>query len=128
MEPITVTTTQNIGLEYELASLWERIAGRIIDGLIIGAYAVLVALIIFNTNLWDNFQWGLILFVLPVFFYDLISEVWMNGQSVGKRVMHIKVISLGAAQPWPVRNSVGVPPRRFFANEQHMRPRQCCSF
>jgi uncharacterized RDD family membrane protein YckC len=32
-------------------------------------------------------------------FYDLIFEIFMNGQSVGKRIMKIKVISLDGGQP-----------------------------
>ena len=32
-------------------------------------------------------------------FYDLIFEIFMNGQSIGKRIMKIKVISLDGGQP-----------------------------
>ena len=32
-------------------------------------------------------------------FYDLLCEVFMNGQSFGKKVMKIKVISLNGARP-----------------------------
>src|SRR4051812_13575170 len=38
MSTVKITTTQNIELEYDLASLGERLVGRILDGLVIGAY------------------------------------------------------------------------------------------
>jgi hypothetical protein len=36
---------------------------------------------------------------LPVMFYSLLSEVFMNGQTLGKRIMRIKVISINGNQP-----------------------------
>ena len=99
MNTIKITTSQNIELEYDLASVGERIVGRIVDGLIIVAYGVLIVLIFINGKLMDGNRWILFLFLLPVVFYDLFSEVFMNGQSVGKRVMNIKVISLNGSHP-----------------------------
>jgi uncharacterized RDD family membrane protein YckC len=102
MSTIKITTTQNIELEYELASLGDRIVGRILDGLIIGAYAFIVIMIfVYGTNRGGSSEFiGVLAFLaaMPVVFYDLVSEILMNGQSVGKRVMKIKVISLDGGQ------------------------------
>ncbi len=38
MNTISITTSQNIELEYDLGSLGDRMLGRIIDWLVIGAY------------------------------------------------------------------------------------------
>ncbi len=102
MNTISITTAQNIDLEYDLASLGERILGRIIDGLILAAYViVLLALIGFGN--FDNFITNNvsldIIFILPIVFYDLLSESLLNGQSIGKKVMTMKVISLNGDQP-----------------------------
>lgn len=101
MNNISITTSQNIELEYELASVGDRVVGRIIDLLIIGAYAILVILLFsFSSNSGSGPNFLLIfVLLLPVIFYDLILEMWLNGQSVGKRVMSIKVISLTGEQP-----------------------------
>ena len=99
MNTIRITTTQNIELEYELASLGERILGRIIDGLILVAYAAVVAIMLVSANLLDGNGWLVLVFGSPIIFYDLAFEVFMNGQSVGKKVMNIKVISLDGGQP-----------------------------
>src|ERR1051325_3778146 len=40
----------------------------------------------------------LIFIGFPVMFYDLLCEMLLNGQSVGKKVMGIKVISLNGNQ------------------------------
>lgn len=100
MNTIKITTPQNIELEYELASLGERIVGYLIDRFILGSYILVIALIFFNANLFYLGEaWVVYLFMIPVLFYDLASEVLMNGQTVGKRVMNIKIISLDGGQP-----------------------------
>jgi uncharacterized RDD family membrane protein YckC len=97
MNTIKITTSQNIELEYDLASLGERIAGRIFDTLIIGAY-VLLLFYVFSRSKYNSLRTlqvlTIVVSLLPIIFYDLLSELLMNGQSVGKRIMKIKVISL----------------------------------
>ena len=102
MNTIHITTSQNIDVEYELGSLGDRILGRIIDWIVLIAYVVLVLSLIGFSNIGrfiDTNGWIVIVFILPVFLYDLLCELLLNGQSVGKRVMSIKVISLNGLQP-----------------------------
>lgn len=100
MNTIKITTTQNIEIEYDLASLGERIVGRLLDGLILGAYVVILFVIGYNMrNFVEKNTWLIIILIMPIMFYDLVSEILMNGQSVGKRIMNIKVVSLNGAQP-----------------------------
>src|SRR5688500_1881020 len=101
MNSISITTTQNIELEYELGSLGDRVVGRIIDGLIIIAYVVIILVFMSYVGKGISGASTLIMFMLflPVVFYDLVSEIVLNGQSVGKKVMSIKVISLNGEQP-----------------------------
>lgn len=102
MNIILITTSQNIELEYELGSVGDRIVGSIIDGIIKGAYAIVVMAIFVFGNL-RVFSRTYIIFIvllaLPFVFYNLASELLLNGQSVGKKVMGIKVISLSGEQP-----------------------------
>ncbi|MBS1917016.1 MAG: RDD family protein [Bacteroidetes bacterium] len=101
MNTIRITTTQNIELEYDLASLGDRIVGRIIDMLIIAAY-VIVFLVVMSAGagtVFDRNPWLIMIFILPIAFYDLALEILLNGQSVGKRVMKIKVINIDGNQP-----------------------------
>ena len=91
MNTIFVTTSQNIDVEYDLASLGERIAGYFIDLLIIIAYIIIIILLASLFHLFtQETVWVTILLFLPVMFYDLACEVLLNGQSVGKKMMKIK--------------------------------------
>ncbi len=102
MHTITITTPQNIELEYELGSLGDRIVGAIIDWLIIIAYVIVImATFVFGRSqgFSGSSQVILVLLALPAVFYDLASELLLNGQSLGKKVMGIKVISLSGEQP-----------------------------
>jgi uncharacterized RDD family membrane protein YckC len=101
MSTIAITTTQNIELEYDLASLGERIVARILDGLILVAYLLMILAIIGFSNVGGFITenvWIVFALALPYIFYDLVSEMLLNGQSVGKKVMGIKVISLDGGQ------------------------------
>lgn len=100
MAVISITTTQNIALEYDLASLGERIVATIIDLVIMGAYLFLITMVLSSSaGAFDNgAAWLYVFLFLPVAFYSLLSEQFFNGQTVGKRVMGIKVISLNGNQ------------------------------
>ena len=98
MEIITIRTTQNIDIDYEIGGLGERFLARLIDFALF--IPLLLVLMVIAATL---SQAGIIIFscvLLGVFtFYDLVCEVFFNGQSVGKRVMKIKVISLDGSRP-----------------------------
>lgn len=101
MQTIRITTSQNIDIDYEVAGLGERILARLID---MGVFAVLaIASLVANnwlqTTMIKGFPLIMILCFLLYIFYDLICEAFFNGQSVGKRIMKIKVISLDGSRP-----------------------------
>src|SRR4028118_785707 len=102
MNIISITTSQNIELEYELGSVGDRILGSIIDGIIKTAYAIFVmATFVFgNSRVFSGlYIVFLVLLALPFVFYNLASELLLNGQSVGKKIMGIKVLSLSGEPP-----------------------------
>jgi len=103
MNTIRVSTTQNIDIEYDVAGLGERIAARLIDmGIFILLYflGVLFAVILADSGVGEvGFIVLLVIYGVLYVFYDLVCELFFNGQSVGKRAMKIKVISLDGAQP-----------------------------
>jgi uncharacterized RDD family membrane protein YckC len=98
MNSIKIITSQNIELEYELASLGERIIAWIVDTVILAAYIVIVLIVFLSSGVIETNTWLILLFFIPPFFYHLVTEIMMNGQSIGKRVMNIKVISLDGGQ------------------------------
>ncbi|MBG8555376.1 RDD family protein [Hymenobacter guriensis] len=101
MSTIRVQTTQNVSLEYETASVGERILAAIIDNLILGAWIVALFLLFAWLKPRENVMIGLVIVLmgLPYLFYHLVCEVFFNGQSIGKKARHIKVIRLDGTTP-----------------------------
>jgi uncharacterized RDD family membrane protein YckC len=95
---ISVQTAQNVHLNYELASLGDRILATLIDGLVIMAY-ILIWIVIFASIGQNPGTAVLIILSLPLMFYSLIMEIFFNGQSVGKRSMNTQVLKLDGSTP-----------------------------
>ncbi len=95
---IAFQTNQNVTLEFIPASIGDRILALLLDLLIMGAWGIMGSLLIgklIGGNIMDsNLTISLyILFIaLPLMFYSLLSEMFMNGQSIGKKVMGIRVV------------------------------------
>ena len=99
MPTIKIQTSQNIELEYELAGIGDRLVAYIIDLLIYAAYGISVFLIADAMGGINGAGWSPLLLILPIFFYQLLCEIFLNGQSLGKKAKQIKVISLNGNQP-----------------------------
>ncbi|MDB4922375.1 RDD family protein [Mucilaginibacter sp.] len=98
MEIITVRTAQNIDIDYEIGGLGERILAYLIDWGIFVALTC-ITLIVFPYIKGTGMQIYFWVCYIILLFYDLFCEVFFNGQSVGKLVMKIRVISLDGARP-----------------------------
>jgi len=99
MQTISVQTTQNVSIQYPVASVGDRILAYLLDRIILVAYVIVVIAVIINMGL-EEAIWLWILFAItPWFFYHLAFEIFMNGQSPGKRVMNIQVVRLDGTQP-----------------------------
>lgn len=100
MQTVTVQTTQNIDIEYEVATLGDRILARLIDIVFYVALALVFVIIGAAASFNNILSITLFVIYLIVFaFYDLICEIFFNGQCFGKRIMKIKVVSLDGARP-----------------------------
>jgi len=98
METITINTTQNIDIDYETGGLGERVVARLIDYAIFLPFLFLGIFLTAVTN--PQVIGGFFILLGVIFlFYDLLCEVFFNGQSLGKRVMKIRVISIDGARP-----------------------------
>jgi uncharacterized RDD family membrane protein YckC len=103
MAVIKVPTTFNIDVEFEIPEFYRRMVALIIDGLICFFY-LKIAIAIFDSirsnsspfetdtqyNLWTLFM---VMVFLPPLIYHIILEITMNGQSVGKRIMGMRVVN-----------------------------------
>jgi len=99
MSSIQINTTQNVNIDFELAGLGERLLAAIVDYLVISAY------LYFLFSLFDTFgpssiddYWSYMairgIIMLPMFFYTLLSEIFFNGQTLGKKLLKIQVVKI----------------------------------
>lgn len=94
MQTIEINTTQNVKIEYRLASVSDRIIAFVIDFVVMGVGLIFFAFffsVIFNDNESVFLQ---IIFFIWLGFFSLGSELIGFGQSLGKRAMGIKIIKL----------------------------------
>ncbi len=95
MEGFYFETAQHIQISQRPATLGSRILAQLIDGFVMGIYIVLVSITAFGIMEVDDGSVAVItLFVIPFLVYHLLFEIFMNGQSIGKFAMEIRVVQL----------------------------------
>lgn len=101
MSRVTIETAQNVLLHHEVASLGDRIVACIIDRLVMGAWVV--ACMVIMGLFKPSPETMLVIFIAAVFvpltFYNLACELLMDGQSIGKSAMKVKVARKDGGQP-----------------------------
>ena len=95
MTHVRIRTAQNVEIDFEVAGLGDRVLAAMIDYFLLICYVF--ALMIF-AGIFES-RALLIVGALPYLLYFLVSEVFMNGQSIGKRIRRIKVVRLDGGQP-----------------------------
>ena len=103
MAVIKIPTNFNIDLEFEVPEFFRRILALVIDTVILFfyfkiSYAVIISIARSNIsdteNIWQNLHWTYIFLVMgPIFFYHILMEIMLNGQSVGKKIMQLRVVN-----------------------------------
>ncbi|MDN5204750.1 RDD family protein [Fulvivirgaceae bacterium BMA10] len=96
MQTIEINTTQNVVIQYEMAGLKERILAFFLDSLIIWSSVFILAAMLAST-VGEVITY--IVTSLIFFFYTLVSEIIMDGQTIGKKALKIKVIKLNGKEP-----------------------------
>lgn len=104
MQTIEIETTQNVKIDYPVASIGERVVASIIDALIVIGYIILVFITYFaaldafgSSEYFFSIAFFIFLF-LPAFFYHLLCEIFLNGQSFGKKIMKLRVVKTDGSQ------------------------------
>jgi len=103
MNQVAINTTQNVHINFRLASFGDRILGYLIDEIIKVAYIILISLFLSyldfaaDMDFWSISAIYIVLF-LPAIFYSLFLESILEGQTIGKRVMKTKVVKIDGYQ------------------------------
>lgn len=94
MKNIDITTAHNITIRYELANVIQRVAAFAIDVFMVSMYALVVVAFFNHSNI------VMIVLIVPATtFYHLLSETLWSGQSLGKKLLKIKIIKLDGRKP-----------------------------
>jgi len=103
MKTIDIRTTQNVTISYELAEVRDRILAFILD-VIVKSVGLLILWWLFISLVSEvdstTSQYFAYIIIVPLAtFYTLFFEIWLNGQTPGKKLLKIKVIKLDGKQP-----------------------------
>ncbi len=101
MSLVKLDTGFNIEIDFAITPFHKRMFAWIIDVVLIVAYwwLVIELLSLFKAGSMESFSWIWTIIGLPTLFYHLICEIFLNGQSIGKKAMNIQVIALDGGQP-----------------------------
>lgn len=98
MTKINFTSAQHVQIEYEIASVFQRVAAYIIDTVILGIYLFIVMMAVqFDDFFTDTGTWlffMLLLAKLPWILYQPVMEYLTGGQTIGKMALGIRVLKL----------------------------------
>lgn len=107
MNQIGINTSQNVNIDFKIASVGERFFAFVIDVLIKLAYAFAAAWILFDVlrigsfmSGWDNWSYGAFMAImyLPAIVYTFVLESFFEGQTPGKKLMKIRVVKIDGYQ------------------------------
>ena len=108
MSIVRIATNFNIDIEFTAPPFYRRLFAWVID-IVVQVFYLVVALRLLNSVQRTFFSrdsdgsmkmWAVsLLFFLPLLLYHVLMEITMNGQSMGKKILGIKVISENGGKP-----------------------------
>jgi len=105
MDNFQIETAQNVNIVQNVAGIGDRMLAYLIDALVLGVYIILLYVVVIGffiseMDLGDSAMFVLFMVAgLPILLYHLLFEMFWNGQSLGKRVMKIRVVKIDGSKP-----------------------------
>ncbi|MBK8053282.1 MAG: RDD family protein [Saprospiraceae bacterium] len=105
MPEISINTTQNVNINFTVASIGARIGAYLTDGAVKFCYHLLLQWTVLSGLSIDRVikdDWSMmaiyVVMYLPMMFYTLVQESLMEGQTIGKKLLGIKVVKIDGYQ------------------------------
>jgi uncharacterized RDD family membrane protein YckC len=101
MLQVKLDTGFNIEVDFMIAPFVKRLFAWLIDIVIIIAWVYIMNKVfrIGRDYFWELPIWLDLIIALPPLFYFPLTEIFLNGQTVGKKAMQIKVITIDGGNP-----------------------------
>ena len=102
MPTVQIDTAFNVGLDFEVAPCHKRLVAYLIDFALLAIYLFCMKYLlyeVFNLDTEKSTGVDILVISLPMLFYSLLTELLLNGQTMGKKIMKIRVISLEGGEP-----------------------------
>lgn len=105
MSLIQIATPFNIDLEFEIAEIPKRVFAYSIDFILLLAYFISMKYLYYGgfkagkQLLLSHVGIDIITISAPMLLYSLLAEIILHGQTVGKKIMGIRVVSLEGGEP-----------------------------
>jgi uncharacterized RDD family membrane protein YckC len=97
MRRISITTAQNIPIDFKLATIGKRFLAFMIDLIVIGASSTFLTIIF---SLVDSSLVAITAVLAMI--YTLVMELAFSGQTLGKMALKIQVVTLDGKEPDPL--------------------------
>lgn len=101
MALIQIATPFNIDIEFEIAEFHKRLAAYLTDAFILFIYLLSMCYLLFGgLDMLNESSMGFVILVivLPMVFFNCACELLMNGQTIGKKIFKIRVVSLDGGE------------------------------
>lgn len=101
MPAIQINTPFNLALDFEVAALHKRILAYLVDVIVLIIYAWGMKKFFDEILQIENNRYGIdiLLVSIPMLLYAFVCELSMHGQSLGKKLLGIRVMSLEGGEP-----------------------------
>ncbi len=106
MPVIQIATPFNIDLEFEIAEFHKRLLAYLIDFILLILFFISMKYfyyggfnVVSESELKSHAGIDILTISIPMLLYSLMCEVLLHGQTIGKKLMNIRVISLDGGEP-----------------------------
>jgi uncharacterized RDD family membrane protein YckC len=101
MLQVKLDTGFNIEVDFMIAPFIKRLFALVIDWVIIFAWSYFMNKLfrIGQDYIWELPAWQKVVIAVPALLYFPLLEIFLNGQTVGKKAMQIKVITIDGGNP-----------------------------
>ena len=106
MSVIQIATPFNIDLEFEIAEFHKRLFAYLVDFTLLLLFFISMKYFYYGgfnmaseSELKSHAGIDILTISIPMLLYSLVCEVLMHGQTIGKKLLNIRVISLDGGEP-----------------------------